>query len=160
MGFSLTFVCSTIYPPAPSLQIIADILSYLPETCPIQSISISGYNMQEAAADAVLECVNYCRREARSRDCLVKLFAAFATAAPEEGRSGHRRRGGGMSSDLACPSSSHRMKFSREIAKLRAAPTTVAHFRAKFAPKRNFMIARTHCQSPPFFFWNRDGTGA
>ncbi|KAI0226494.1 Methylmalonyl-CoA mutase, mitochondrial [Lamellibrachia satsuma] len=45
-----------IYPPAPSIQIIADIFSYLSHHMPkFNSISISGYHMQEAGADAILE---------------------------------------------------------------------------------------------------------
>ena len=45
-----------IYPPAPSMRIIADILSYTAENMPkFNSISISGYHMQEAGASADLE---------------------------------------------------------------------------------------------------------
>ena len=45
-----------IYPPEPSLRIISDIMSYLHDNCPrFNSISISGYHMQEAGADAALE---------------------------------------------------------------------------------------------------------
>jgi methylmalonyl-CoA mutase len=45
-----------IYPPAPSMQIIADIFAFTSERMPkYNSISISGYHMQEAGADNVLE---------------------------------------------------------------------------------------------------------
>ena len=45
-----------IYTPEPSLRIISDIMSYLHDNCPrFNSISISGYHMQEAGADAALE---------------------------------------------------------------------------------------------------------
>lgn len=45
-----------VYPPAPSMRIIGDIMEYLKRRQPkFNSISISGYHMQEAGADAVLE---------------------------------------------------------------------------------------------------------
>ena len=58
-----------IYPPEPSMRIIADIFSYTAKNMPkYNSISISGYHMQEAGADNVLELaftladgLEYCR---------------------------------------------------------------------------------------------------
>merc|ERR1719402_55868 len=58
-----------IYPPAPSMKIIGDIFAYTAQHMPkFNSISISGYHMQEAGADAVLEMaftladgLEYCR---------------------------------------------------------------------------------------------------
>ena len=58
-----------IYPPASSMRIIGDIIAYTAENMPkFNSISISGYHMQEAGADAVLEMaftladgIEYCR---------------------------------------------------------------------------------------------------
>lgn len=45
-----------IYPPAPSMRIISDIMGYTAEFMPrYNSISISGYHLQEAGADAKLE---------------------------------------------------------------------------------------------------------
>ena len=45
-----------IYPPAPSMRIIQDIFGYTSEHMPkFNSISISGYHMQEAGADSKLE---------------------------------------------------------------------------------------------------------
>ena len=45
-----------IYPPAPSMKIISDIFEYTSQNMPkFNSISISGYHMQEAGADAALE---------------------------------------------------------------------------------------------------------
>ena len=45
-----------IYPPAKSMKVIADIFSFTSQHMPkFNSISISGYHMQEAGADAVLE---------------------------------------------------------------------------------------------------------
>ena len=45
-----------IYPPAPSMRIVKDIFSYTSSYMPkYNSISISGYHMQEAGADATLE---------------------------------------------------------------------------------------------------------
>jgi methylmalonyl-CoA mutase len=59
-----------IYPPAPSMRIIADIFGYTAEHMPkFNSISISGYHMQEAGATADLELaytladgLEYCAR--------------------------------------------------------------------------------------------------
>ena len=58
-----------IYPPEPSMRLIADIFSYTAKNMPnFNSISISGYHMEEAGADAVLEMaytiadgLEYCR---------------------------------------------------------------------------------------------------
>jgi hypothetical protein len=58
-----------IYPPAPSMRIIASIFSYTARHMPkYNSISISGYHMQEAGADCALELaftiadgLEYCR---------------------------------------------------------------------------------------------------
>jgi len=45
-----------IYPPEPSMRIVGDIMSYTSSNMPLyNSISISGYHMQEAGADPVLE---------------------------------------------------------------------------------------------------------
>jgi methylmalonyl-CoA mutase len=58
-----------IYPPEPSMKIIADIFRYTSKNMPLfNSISISGYHMQEAGATATLELaytiadgLEYCR---------------------------------------------------------------------------------------------------
>lgn len=58
-----------IYPPEPSMRIIGDIFSYVSHSMPkFNSISISGYHIQEAGANAVLELaftiadgLEYCR---------------------------------------------------------------------------------------------------
>ena len=58
-----------IYPPEPSMRIIGDIFAFSSENMPkYNSISISGYHIQEAGADAVLELaltladgIEYCR---------------------------------------------------------------------------------------------------
>ena len=58
-----------IYPPSKSMQVIADIFTYTSQHMPkFNSISISGYHMQEAGADAILELaftladgLEYCR---------------------------------------------------------------------------------------------------
>jgi methylmalonyl-CoA mutase len=45
-----------IYPPEPSMKIIADIFGYTSKNMPkFNSISVSGYHMQEAGADSKLE---------------------------------------------------------------------------------------------------------
>ena len=71
-----------IYPPAPSMRIVADIIAYTAKSMPKwNSISISGYHMQEAGADAVLELAftladgqEYVRA-ARARGLSVDAFA-------------------------------------------------------------------------------------
>lgn len=45
-----------IYPPEPSMRIVGDIMAYTSRAMPrFNSISVSGYHMQEAGADPVLE---------------------------------------------------------------------------------------------------------
>src|SRR5207237_8015295 len=71
-----------IYPPEPSMRIVADIIEYTAKQMPrFNSISISGYHMQEAGATAVQELgftladgLEYVRA-ARSRDLSIDEFA-------------------------------------------------------------------------------------
>ena len=63
-----------IYPPEASMRIIGDIIAYTAKNMPkFNSISISGYHMQEAGADAVIEMaftladgIEYCRTGLRA----------------------------------------------------------------------------------------------
>ena len=121
-----------IYPPEPSMRIVADIIEYTAEHMPrFNSISISGYHMQEAGATAVqelaftiadgLEYVRY----AVGRGLDIDRFA------------------GRLSFFFAIG-----MNFFMEVAKLRAARLLWHRVIAQFDPKdgRSGML-RTHCQT-------------
>ena len=122
-----------IYPPAPSMRIVADIIAYTAERMPrFNSISISGYHMQEAGATAVQELaftladgLEYVRA-ARSRGLEVDAFAPRLSFFFAIG-----------------------MNFFMEIAKLRAARLLWAELmQAEFAPKDpKSLMLRTHCQT-------------
>jgi len=122
-----------IYPPKPSMKIIADIFAYTSQHMPkYNSISISGYHIQEAGADAVLE-------------------AAFTIAdGLEYCRSGLEA---GLDIDKFAPRLSFfwgvGMNFYMEIAKFRAARRLWATLiKEKFAPKNpKSMLLRTHSQT-------------
>ncbi|CAF0892138.1 unnamed protein product [Adineta ricciae] len=122
-----------IYPPEPSMKIIADIFRYTSKNMPqFNSISISGYHMQEAGATATLELaytiadgLEYCRT--------------------------------GLNAGLAIDDFAPRlsffwgigMNFYMEIAKLRAARRLWATLMKKnFSPKKaQSMMLRCHCQT-------------
>jgi methylmalonyl-CoA mutase len=121
-----------IYPPAPSMKIIADIFKYTSEKMPkYNSISISGYHMQEAGATAEIEL-------------------AYTLADGLE----YIREGieAGMDIDSFAPRLSFfwaiGMDHFSEIAKLRAARMLWAKIVKKFNPKNQKSLAlRTHCQT-------------
>jgi methylmalonyl-CoA mutase len=121
-----------IYPPAPSMRIVADLIEYTAHHMPrYNSISISGYHMQEAGATAVQEL-------------------AFTLAdGLEYARSVLAR---GLDIDQFAPRLSFffavGMNFFMEIAKLRAARLLWAKLLEPFEPKdpRSSML-RTHCQT-------------
>jgi methylmalonyl-CoA mutase len=122
-----------IYPPEPSMRIVADIIEYTAKQMPkFNSISISGYHMQEAGATTVQELaftiadgLEYVRA-ARSKGLDVDAFA-------------------GRLSFFWCIG----MSFYLEIAKLRAARRIWAErMRKEFTPKRaESLMLRTHCQT-------------
>jgi len=122
-----------IYPPEPSMRIVADIIGYTAEHMPrFNSISISGYHMQEAGATAVQELaftladgVEYVRA-ARSTGLDVDKFAPRLSFFFGIG-----------------------MNFFMEIAKLRAARFLWAHLlRDEFdAQDERSLMLRTHCQT-------------
>ena len=121
-----------IYPPAPSMRIVADIIAYCAEKMPrFNSISISGYHMQEAGATAVQEL------SFTLADGLEYVRAAI---------------GRGLNVDAFAPRLSFffaiGMNFFMEIAKLRAARLLWTEMMAQFEPKdpRSSML-RTHCQT-------------
>ncbi len=121
-----------IYPPAPSMKIIADIFAYTAQKMPkFNSISISGYHMQEAGATADLE-LGY-----TLADGLEYVRTGVAS---------------GMAVDTFAPRLSFffaiGMNFFMEVAKLRAARFLWATLMARFNPKSQKSLAlRTHCQT-------------
>ncbi|KAJ2707066.1 hypothetical protein FB645_001042 [Coemansia sp. IMI 203386] len=131
-----------IYPPEPSMRIIGDIFAFTAKHMPkYNSISISGYHMQEAGANSVLEC-------------------AFTIADGIE----YIRRGiqAGMTVDEFAPRLSFfwciGMNFYMEIAKMRAARRLWSNLvREKFSPKnpRSLML-RTHSQTSGWSLTEQD----
>ena len=121
-----------IYPPAPSLRIISDIFAYTAKNMPkFNSISISGYHMQEAGATADLE------------------LAYTLADGVEYVRKGV---GAGMDIDSFAPRLSFfwaiGMNFFMEIAKMRAARALWAKLISEFNPKNPRSLSlRTHCQT-------------
>src|SRR3954469_22522544 len=121
-----------IYPPGPSMRIVADIIEYTARNMPkFNSISISGYHMEEAGATSVQEL-------------------AFTLADGLEYARAALSRGLGI--DDFAPRLSFffgiGMNFFMEIAKLRAARLLWARLMQQFAPKNPVSLAlRTHCQT-------------
>jgi methylmalonyl-CoA mutase len=121
-----------IYPPGPSMRIVADIIEYTARHMPkFNSISISGYHMQEAGATAVQELAF------TLADGLDYVRAALSK---------------GLKIDEFAPRLSFffciGMNFFMEIAKLRAARYLWARLITPFAPKNSASLAlRTHCQT-------------
>ncbi len=121
-----------IYPPEPSMRIVADIIEHTAAHMPrFNSISISGYHMQEAGATAVqelaftladgLEYVRYAiGRGLKIDDFAPRLSFFFAIG----------------------------MNFFMEVAKLRAARLLWARLLKPFEPRNPMSMAlRTHCQT-------------
>jgi methylmalonyl-CoA mutase len=121
-----------IYPPEASLRIVADIFAYCAEKMPrFNSISVSGYHMQEAGATADLE------------------LAYTLADGIEYVRTGIKA---GLDVDAFAPRLSFfwgiGMKPLMEIAKLRAARLLWSELMAQFAPKDpRSSILRCHCQT-------------
>jgi len=121
-----------IYPPEPSMRIVSDIIGYTSEHMPrYNSISISGYHMQEAGATCVQELAY------TIADGIEYVRTAIAS---------------GMDVDSFAPRLSFffaiGMNFFMEVAKLRAARVLWAELMEQFGPKdsRSKML-RTHCQT-------------
>ena len=121
-----------IYPPKPSLRIISDIFAYTSARMPkFNSISISGYHMQEAGATADLELA-YTLADG------IEYVRAGVTA--------------GLDIDRFAPRLSFffgiGMNFFMEVAKLRAARVLWAKLMKEFNPKDPRSLSlRTHCQT-------------
>ena len=130
-----------IYPPAPSMRIIADIFSYTAALMPkFNSISISGYHMQEAGATADLELAY------TLADGLEYVRAGLAA---------------GMKIDEFAPRLSFfwaiGMNHFMEIAKLRAGRLLWAKLMRQFNPTNPKSLAlRTHCQTSGYSLTEQD----
>jgi len=121
-----------IYPPEPSMRVVADIIAYTSEHMPkFNSVSISGYHMQEAGATTTLELAF------TLADGLEYVRAALSA---------------GLAIDDFAPRLSFfwaiGMNFYFEIAKMRAARLIWSERIAEFEPKDpRSMMLRTHCQT-------------
>lgn len=130
-----------IYPPLPSMRIIADIFAYTSKHMPrFNSISISGYHMQEAGATASIELAY------TLADGLEYLRAGIQA---------------GMEVDTFAPRLSFfwaiGMNHYMEIAKMRAGRMLWAKLVAQFHPKNEKSLAlRTHCQTSGWSLTEQD----
>jgi methylmalonyl-CoA mutase len=130
-----------IYPPEPSMRIVADIFAYTARNMPkFNSISISGYHMHEAGATAALE------------------LAYTIADGLEYIRAGLKA---GMSIDDFAPRLSFfwaiGMDYHTEIAKLRAGRLLWARLVNEFKPKNKKSLAlRTHCQTSGWSLTEQD----
>lgn len=130
-----------IYPPTPSMKIIADIFEFTSKNMPkFNSISISGYHMQEAGATAEIEL-------------------AYTLADGLE----YIRKGieAGMDVDTFAPRLSFfwgiGMNHFMEIAKMRAARMLWAKLVKQFNPKSEKSLSlRTHCQTSGYSLTEQD----
>ncbi|MFT4013229.1 MAG: methylmalonyl-CoA mutase [Paracoccus sp. (in: a-proteobacteria)] len=121
-----------IYPPEPSMRIIADIIEYTSNEMPkFNSISISGYHMQEAGANLVQELA-YTLADGRE----------YVRAALKAGMDVDQFAGR-LSFFFAIG-----MNFFMEVAKLRAARLLWTRIMKEFDPKKpGSLMLRTHCQT-------------
>ena len=130
-----------IYPPTPSMKIIADIFEYTSRKMPkFNSISISGYHMQEAGATADIELAY------TLADGLEYIRTGLST---------------GMKIDEFAPRLSFfwaiGMNHFMEIAKMRAARMIWAKLVKQFNPKDEKSLAlRTHCQTSGWSLTEQD----
>ena len=130
-----------IYPPTPSMRIISDIFAYTSKHMPkFNSISISGYHMQEAGATAAIELAY------TLADGLEYIRAGIAA---------------GMDIDSFAPRLSFfwaiGMNHHMEIAKLRAGRLIWSKIVKQFQPKSDKSLAlRTHCQTSGWSLTEQD----
>jgi methylmalonyl-CoA mutase len=130
-----------IYPPAPSMRIVADIFKYCSKHMPrFNSISISGYHMHEAGAPAHVELAY------TLADGLEYLKAGLKA---------------GIAIDDFAPRLSFfwgiGMNFFMEIAKMRAGRLLWAKLVNQFNPKNSKSLAlRTHCQTSAWSLTEQD----
>jgi len=121
-----------IYPPEPSMRIVADIIGYTAQHMPkFNSISISGYHMLEAGATSVQELAF------TLADGLEYVRAALSTGIAVDGFAPRLSFFFGIG-----------MNFFMEIAKLRAARLLWAELMQPFKPQKLASLSlRTHCQT-------------
>jgi methylmalonyl-CoA mutase len=121
-----------IYPPEPSMRIVSDIIAYTAQEMPrFNSISISGYHMQEAGATLVQELAF------TLADGKEYVKAALARGLDVDAFAGR------LSFFFAIG-----MNFFMEVAKLRAARLLWSEIMAEFNPKNpQSAMLRTHCQT-------------
>src|SRR5690606_3399710 len=130
-----------IYPPAPSMKIIADIFEYTSKNMPkFNSISISGYHMQEAGATNDIELAY------TLADGLEYLRTGISA---------------GMDVDKFAPRLSFfwaiGMNHFMEIAKMRAGRLLWAKLVSQFKPENpKSMALRTHCQTSGWSLTEQD----
>ncbi len=130
-----------IYPPAPSMRIISDIIEYTSQEMPrFNSISISGYHIQEAGANNALELAF------TLGDGIEYVKAAIAK---------------GLDVDAFAPRLSFffaiGMNFFMEAAKLRAARFLWSELMSQFKPKNpKSSMLRTHCQTSGWSLTEQD----
>ncbi len=130
-----------IYPPKPSLRIISDIFAYTSQEMPrFNSISISGYHMQEAGATADLELAY------TLADGIEYVKSGIAS---------------GLKVDDFAPRLSFffciGMKFFTEVAKLRAARYLWCDLMRQFEPSNDkSLMLRTHCQTSGWSLTEQD----
>ncbi len=130
-----------IYPPAPSMRIIGDIFAYTAREMPkFNSISISGYHMQEAGATADIEMAY------TLADGLEYLRAGIAA---------------GLNIDTFAPRISFfwaiGLNYFMEVAKMRAARLLWAKIVKQFDPQdEKSMALRTHCQTSGWSLTEQD----
>ncbi|RYJ40574.1 Methylmalonyl-CoA mutase [Flavobacterium anhuiense] len=130
-----------IYPPTPSMKIIADIFEFTSKKMPkFNSISISGYHMQEAGATADIELAY------TLADGLEYIRTGLST---------------GMTIDEFAPRLSFfwaiGMNHFMEIAKMRAGRMIWAKLLQQFNPKSDKSLAlRTHCQTSGWSLTEQD----
>jgi len=130
-----------IYPPEPSMRIIGDIIEYTAKNMPkFNSISISGYHIQEAGANQALELAFTL---ADGKEYVKTALAKGLDVDDFAGR---------LSFFFAIG-----MNFYLEVAKLRAARLLWWRIMKEFAPKNpKSMMLRTHCQTSGWSLTEQD----
>jgi methylmalonyl-CoA mutase len=130
-----------IYPPEPSMRIIGDIIEYTAKHMPkFNSISISGYHMQEAGANQVLELAF------TLADGKEYVKTALAKGLDVDGFAGR------LSFFFAIG-----MNFYLEVAKLRAARLLWWRIMKEFNPQNpKSLMLRTHCQTSGWSLTEQD----
>ncbi len=130
-----------IFPPAPSMRIIGDIIEYTAQKMPkFNSISISGYHMQEAGANQALELAF------TLADGKEYVKTALAKGLDVDGFAGR------LSFFWAIG-----MNFYLEVAKMRAARLLWCRIMKEFEPKNpKSLMLRTHCQTSGWSLTEQD----